>query len=113
MERMNTQYPRYSRWASLLTSTILEYRRDRSKFWPTNGVTIQQYLAANPGLSIDWAATNYIDWGAFISAIINFLLVALILFLIIKTFNRVHQAGEEAKKRLEKKEEAEEPAKEE
>ena len=86
---------------------------DGSKFWPTNGVTIQQYLAANPGLSIDWAATNYIDWGAFISAIINFLLVALILFLIIKTFNRVHEAGEAAKKRLEKKEEAEEPAKEE
>ena len=86
---------------------------DGSKFWPTNGVTIQQYLAANPGLSIDWAATNYIDWGAFISAIINFLLVALILFLIIKTFNRVHEAGEAAKKKLEKKDEAEEPAKEE
>ena len=86
---------------------------DGSKFWPTNGVTIQQYLEANPGVSIDWAATNYIDWGAFISAIINFLLVALILFLIIKTFNRVHQAGEEAKKRLEKKDAAEEPAKEE
>ena len=86
---------------------------DGSKFWPTNGVTIQQYLEANPGLSIDWAATNYIDWGAFISAIINFLLVALILFLIIKTFNRVHEAGEAAKKKLEKKDEAEEPAKEE
>ena len=87
---------------------------DGSKFWPTNGVTIQQYLEANPGVSIDWAATNYIDWGAFISAIINFLLVALILFLIIKTFNRVHEAGEAAKKKLEKKEDAaEEPAKEE
>ena len=87
---------------------------DGSKFWPTNGVSIQAYLAANEGLSIDWSATNYIDWGAFISAIINFLLVALILFIIIKTINSVHKAGEEAKKRLEKKEdEAEEPAKEE
>ena len=87
---------------------------DGSKFWPTNGVSIQAYLAANEGLSIDWSATNYIDWGAFISAIINFLLVALILFIIIKTINSVHKAGEEAKKKLEKKEdEAEEPAKEE
>lgn len=35
--------------------------------------------------AIDWTATNYIDWGAFISAIIDFLLIALVLFLIIKT----------------------------
>ena len=85
---------------------------DGSKFWPTNGVTIQQYLAAHEGLSIDWSATNYIDWGQFISAIINFLLVALILFIIIKTINSVHKAGEEAKKKLEEKK-GEEPAKEE
>ena len=50
---------------------------------------------------IDWAKTNYIDWGAFIGAIINFLLVALILFLIIKAINRVHQAGQEAKAKIE------------
>ena len=31
----------------------------------------------------------YIDWGAFISSIINFLLIALILFIIIKFFNRL------------------------
>ena len=63
---------------------------------------------------IDWAKTNYIDWGAFISAIINFLLVALILFIIIKVINNVHRKGVEAKAKLEakaKKEEA--PAEEE
>jgi len=63
---------------------------------------------------IDWAKTNYIDWGAFISAIINFLLVALILFIIIKVINSVHKKGVEAKEKLEakmKKEEA--PAEEE
>ena len=60
---------------------------------------------------IDWSKTNYIDWGSFISAIINFLLVALILFLIIKAINRVHQAGQEAKAKIEKKEDA--PAEEE
>jgi len=36
---------------------------------------------------IDWEATNFIDWGAFISAIINFFLVALILFIIVKAIN--------------------------
>ena len=54
---------------------------------------------------IDWANTNYIDWGAFISAIINFLLVALILFIIIKVINNVHKAGIEAKAKLEAKKE--------
>lgn len=52
---------------------------------------------------IDWSKTNYIDWGTFISAIINFLLVALILFLIIKAINKVHQAGIDAKNRIEEK----------
>ncbi len=33
---------------------------------------------------IDWENSIYIDWGAFITAIINFLLIALVLFLIIK-----------------------------
>ena len=53
--------------------------------------------------TVDWSKTNYIDWGTFISAIINFLLVALILFLIIKTINTVHNKGVEAKKALEEK----------
>ena len=63
---------------------------------------------------IDWAKTNYIDWGAFISAIINFLLVALILFIIIKVINSVHRKGVEAKAKLEEKAKKEEaPAEEE
>ena len=84
---------------------------DGTKFWPTATVGIKEYLANNPGLSVDWAATNYIDWGAFISAIINFLLVALILFIIIKTINNVHKKGQEAKAKLEKKEEPKEEEK--
>ena len=75
-------------------------------WWPSMG-------AIPAGFSVDWAATNYIDWGAFISAIINFLLVALILFLIIRTINRVHKAGQEAKAKIEEKvEEKEEEKKE-
>lgn len=36
---------------------------------------------------IDYASSIYIDWGAFISAIINFLLIAFVLFCIIKAIN--------------------------
>lgn len=56
---------------------------------------------------IDLANSIYIDWGAFVAAIINFLLVALILFCIIKAVNGVHAKAEEAKA----KREAEEAAK--
>lgn len=45
---------------------------------------------------LDLANSIYIDWGAFISAIINFLLVAFVLFLIIRAFNNVKAAGERA-----------------
>lgn len=62
---------------------------------------------------IDWAKTNYIDWGAFISAVINFLLVALILFIIIKVINSVHKKGVEAKEKLAAKAKGEEEKKEE
>ncbi len=36
---------------------------------------------------LDLAASIYIDWGAFIAAIINFLIIAMTLFLIVKTIN--------------------------
>ncbi len=38
---------------------------------------------------IDLANSIYIDWGAFINAIINFLLIAFVLFCIVKLFNRI------------------------
>ena len=43
---------------------------------------------------IDWDKTLYIDWGAFIGAIINFILVALVLFIIIKSINKAKAAKE-------------------
>lgn len=46
--------------------------------------------------TLDLANCFYIDWGAFINAIINFLLVAIVLFLIIKVMNKVA----EGKKKL-------------
>ena len=39
--------------------------------------------------AIDLANSIYIDWGAFINAIINFFLVAFVLFIIVKVFNNL------------------------
>lgn len=39
---------------------------------------------------IDLAESIYIDWGAFITAIINFLLIALVLFCIVRAINKAH-----------------------
>lgn len=41
---------------------------------------------------IDLTQSIYIDWGAFINAIINFLLIAFVLFTIVKIFNRISDA---------------------
>ena len=45
---------------------------------------------------LDLAASIYIDWGAFISAIINFLLIAFVLFTIVKVINRINEVAEKA-----------------
>lgn len=45
---------------------------------------------------VDLANSIYIDWGSFISAIINFLLIAFVLFMIVRTLNRIAAAREEA-----------------
>ena len=43
------------------------------------------------GQEIDLANSFYIDWGAFINAIINFLLIAIVLFCIVKVINKIHE----------------------
>ena len=45
---------------------------------------------------VDLANSIYIDWGAFISAVINFILIALVLFMIVRTMNRIAAAKTEA-----------------
>ena len=47
---------------------------------------------------LDLTQSIYIDWGAFINAIINFLLIALVLFTIVRVINSISQANEDAKK---------------
>lgn len=55
---------------------------------------------------IDMANSIYIDWGTFLNKIIDFLLVALVLFIIIKVFMSLQNAAkginDKAKKRAEK-----------
>ncbi|MBQ7880068.1 MAG: large conductance mechanosensitive channel protein MscL [Clostridia bacterium] len=46
------------------------------------------------GQELDLAASIYIDWGSFISAIINFFLIALVLFSIVRIINRVREAND-------------------
>ena len=49
----------------------------------------------------DLTNSIYIDWGSFISAIINFLLIAFTLFVIVRTMSNVAKAHERAKLELE------------
>lgn len=57
--------------------------------------------------TIDLAQSIYIDWGAFINAIINFILIALVLFCIVKAINSVHNRAQKLKEKMAKKEEEE------
>ena len=48
---------------------------------------------AKIGEEIDLANSIYIDWGSFINAIINFFLVAFVLFCIVKFINNARERG--------------------
>lgn len=54
-----------------------------------SAVTMLKPAYEADGVTINLASSIYIDWGAFISAVINFILVALVLFAIVKTINGV------------------------
>lgn len=52
--------------------------------------------------TIDLANSIYIDWGAFISAVINFFLIAIVLFVIVKAMNKIKEEREEFKEKVKK-----------
>ena len=56
---------------------------------------------------LDLANSIYLDWGSFINAIINFFLIAFVLFCIVRVFNRMRdnqkEAAEKSKDRKAKK----------
>ena len=49
---------------------------------------------------VDMSQSIYIDWGAFITAIINFLLIAIVLFIIVKAINSVNAGVKKSKERF-------------
>ena len=51
---------------------------------------------------IDLANSFYIDWGSLINAIINFLLIALVLFTIVRIINRVKEGKDKVKEDIKK-----------
>jgi len=61
---------------------------------PLIGLLTGNYNFAN--LAIQLGPNNAITYGAFIAAVINFILVALVLFIIIKFFNKLRAEKKEA-----------------
>ena len=47
---------------------------------------------ATGNMVVDLTQSIYIDWGAFINAVINFLIIAFVLFTIVKIINRISDA---------------------
>ncbi len=72
----------------------------------TGAVTILSpgYKLAEDGTTkvFDLASSIYIDWGAFVSAIINFLLIAFTLFTIVKIINKVKENNEKLSQSVKK-----------
>lgn len=52
---------------------------------------------ATGNMVVDLTQSIYIDWGAFINAIINFLIIAFVLFIIIKLINKLNDKTAHAK----------------
>ena len=44
---------------------------------------------------IDLAQSIYIDWGAFVNAVLNFFITAFVLFLIVRIINKMREVGVE------------------
>ena len=50
--------------------------------------------------TLDLANSIYIDWGAFINAVINFFIVAFVLFMIVRVFNRFREEHREFNEKM-------------
>ena len=61
-------------------------------------------ITDNAGNAVaDLENSIYIDWGAFIAAIINFIIIALVLFCIVKAINKMREDGAELEKKRKKR----------
>lgn len=58
---------------------------------------------------VDLTQSIYIDWGAFINAIINFIIIAFVLFVIVKAINNFQRKMRELEEKVKKQEPVAEP----
>ena len=58
--------------------------------------------AGNATAELDLANSIYIDWGSFINAVINFFLIALVLFTIVKVINKFREEHKEMLQSIDK-----------
>jgi len=58
--------------------------------------------AGNLTEEIDLANSIYIDWGSFINAIINFFIIAFVLFTIVKVINKIREENKEFNEKMSK-----------
>lgn len=54
---------------------------------------------------VDLTQSIYIDWGAFINAIINFIIIAFVLFVIVKAINNFQRKMRELEEKVKKQDE--------
>ncbi len=77
-----------------LINTLLYFIMGKDGLSKIYTILVPQYKLDETGAEvIDLATSIYIDWGSFISAIINFFLVAFVLFCIVKAINGVREQG--------------------
>lgn len=72
-----------------LTETFTFLKRVDKDVLDANGVKI--------GVEADLTQSIYIDWGAFINAILNFFIIAFVLFTIVKVINNIKDGGAKIK----------------
>ena len=68
-----------------------------------------EVVGADGVTTIDLTQSIYIDWGSFINAIINFIIIAFVLFCIVKAINKMQEQTNEAKQKLKDKHKKDEP----
>ncbi len=68
--------------------TLSEQLTFLTKVYKTEEILDSDGIVVGTQEVIDLTQSIYIDWGSFINAIINFLLIAFVLFIIVKIFNK-------------------------
>ena len=82
---------------------LLAFLLGKDTLSETMTMLLPAYTTDETGAEVlDLANSIYIDWGAFINAIINFFLIALVLFCIVRIFNRFRDNHREAAAKLKK-----------